>query len=128
MTMNLEADISTWTPPAWLQARGRAVIPVGGTSFASHSDVGGGGQIAANYQVLRNLLFLINAYWSDGGARYLAADGPQLVIRPNAAGTDITPSMVHAGAGSAGFEWSASRKTTLAVLLRRRTISSGILS
>ena len=96
-----------------------SVIPVGGTSFASHSDVGGGGQIAANYQVLRNLLFLVNAYWSDGGARYLAADGPQLVIRPNAAGTDITPSMVHAGAGSVGFEWSASRKTTLAVLLRR---------
>ena len=91
-----------------------AVIPAGGTSFASHSDVGGGGQIAANYQVFRNLIFLINAYWSDGGARYLAADGPQLVIRPNAAGTDIAPSMVHAGAGSAGFEWNASRKTTLA--------------
>jgi hypothetical protein len=91
------------------------VIPVGGTTFPSHSDVGGGGQTAVNYQVFRNLLFLVNAYWSDGGARYLAGDGPQLVIRPNAAGTDITPSMVHAGAGSAGIEWSASRKTTLAV-------------
>jgi hypothetical protein len=43
------------------------------------------------------------------------ADGPQLVVRPNAAGTDVSPSMVHAGAGTAGFEWNANQKTTLAV-------------
>jgi len=104
-----------WDATGLVTGARATVIPVGGKSFASHSDVGGGGQIATSYQVLRNLLFLGNAYWSDGGARYLAGDGPQLVIRPNAAGTDITPSMVHAGAGSAGFEWGASRKTTLAV-------------
>ena len=104
-----------WDATGLVTGARATVIPVGGTTFPSHSDVGGGGQTAVNYQVFRNLLFLVNAYWSDGGARYLAGDGPQLVIRPNAAGTDITPSMVHAGAGSAGIEWSASRKTTLAV-------------
>jgi hypothetical protein len=92
-----------------------AVAPIGGTTFSSHSSVGGGGQIATSFEVFRNLTFLANAFWSDGGARYLVADGPQLALRPNAAGTDITPSMVHAGAGSGGFEWIASQKTTLAI-------------
>jgi hypothetical protein len=62
----------------------------------------------------RNLVFLANAFWSDGGAHYLVATGPQLVIRPNAAGTDVIPSMVHAGAGSLGLEWKATRRTILA--------------
>ena len=92
-----------------------AVVPIGGTTFSSHSTVGGGGSIAANYQVFQNLILLANTFWSDGGGRYLVADGPQLVLRPNFAGTDITPSMVHSGAGSLGFEWTANRQTTLAV-------------
>jgi hypothetical protein len=92
-----------------------AVIPIGGKSFSSNSTVGGGGSIATNFELFRSLLFLANAFWSDGGARYLVGDGPQLVLRPNAAKTNLTPSMVHSGAGSAGFEWTASRKTTLAV-------------
>jgi hypothetical protein len=91
------------------------VEPVGSKTFTSHSAVGGGGSIATNFEVFRNLIFLANGFWSDGGARYLVADGPQLVLRPNAAGTDIAPSMVHAGAGTAGFEWKASQRTTLAV-------------
>lgn len=91
-----------------------SVVPIGGKSFSSHAAVGGGGSIAGNLELFRNFYFLANAFWSDGGGRYLVADGPQLVLRPNAAGTDIAPSMVHAGAGSAGFEWIASHKTTLA--------------
>lgn len=92
-----------------------AVLPIGGTTFTPHSAVGGGGEISTNFQVTRNLTFLAVAFWSDGGARYLVADGPQLVLRPNAAGTDVSPCMVHAGAGTAGFEWNATSKTTLAV-------------
>jgi len=37
------------------------------------------------------------------------------VVRPNAAGTDVSLSMVHAGAGSAGLEWKASEKDAFAV-------------
>jgi hypothetical protein len=89
--------------------------PVGETTFASHSSVGGGGSIASNFTLFRNFLLLGNAFWSDGGGRYLVADGPQLVIRPNAAGTDISPSLVHSGAASAGFEWIASPRSAFAV-------------
>jgi hypothetical protein len=89
-------------------------MPIGEKSFKSHSVTGGGGQIAMNYELLRNLSFLGNAFWSDGGAHYLLGTGPQLVIRPNSAGTDVSISMVHSGAGSAGFEWIASQKTAFA--------------
>jgi len=92
-----------------------AVKPIGGTTFSRHSAVGGGGSIAGNFELFRNFLFLGNAFWSDGGGRYLVADGPQLVIRPNPAGTDITPSLIHAGAGSVGFEWIANKQSAFAV-------------
>jgi hypothetical protein len=92
-----------------------AVKPVGDTAFAKHSAVGGGGSIAGNFELFKNFLFLGNAFWSDGGGRYLVADGPQLVIRPNAAGTNIFPSLVHAGAGSVGFEWIANQQSAFAV-------------
>ncbi|MFY9732343.1 MAG: hypothetical protein WAK24_17170 [Candidatus Acidiferrales bacterium] len=92
-----------------------SVKPVGEDSFKRHSTVGGGGQIAANYELLPKLALLGNVFWSDGGAHYLVATGPQLVVRPNEAGTDISLSMVHAGAGSAGIEWRASEKEALAV-------------
>jgi len=78
--------------------------------------VGGGGQIATNYELLRDkLVFLANVFWSDGGAHYLVATGPELVVRPNAAGTDVSLSMVHAGAGSAGLEWRATPKQAFAI-------------
>jgi hypothetical protein len=79
--------------------------PVGETSFKSHRAVGGGGSVAANYEFSPTFRILANAFWSDGGAHYLVGTGPEAVIRPNAGGTDVTPSLVHAGAGSAGFEW-----------------------
>jgi hypothetical protein len=86
------------------------------TTFQTHTTVGGGGQVATNYELIRDkLVFLANAFWSDGGAHYLVATGPQLVIRPNALGDDISLSMVHAGAGSAGFEWRATPKQAFAV-------------
>src|SRR5580693_2687043 len=92
------------------------VMPVGSTAFRTHSVLGGGGQIAANYELVpHKLVVLANAFWSDGGAHYLVATGPQLVIRPNLAGDDVSLSMVHAGAGSAGLEWRATPKSAFAV-------------
>jgi hypothetical protein len=88
--------------------------PLEGTSFKKHRAVGGGGSVAANYEFSPSFRILANAFWSDGGAHYLVGTGPQVVIRPNALGTDVTPSFVHAGAGSAGVEWHVSAKTALA--------------
>jgi hypothetical protein len=93
-----------------------SVLPTGSTDFRSRTAYGGGGTIAGNYELLPNkLVFLANAFWSDGGAHYLVGTGPELVVRPNAAGTNVSLSMVHAGAGSAGFEWRASEKQAFAV-------------
>jgi hypothetical protein len=92
-----------------------AVMPLGASTYKTHGVVGGGGQIAANYELRPKLLLLANAFWSDGGAHYLVGTGPQLVVRPNPAGTDVSLSMVHAGAGSAGIEWIASEKEAFAV-------------
>ena len=92
-----------------------SIKPVGASSFTTHGVVGGGGQIAANYELLPKLTLLANAFWSDGGAHYLVGTGPQLVVRPNAGGTDVSLSMLHAGAGSAGLEWIASPKVAFAV-------------
>jgi hypothetical protein len=92
------------------------VMPVGSTGFRTHSVLGGGGQIAANYELVPGkLVVLANAYWSDGGAHYLVATGPQLVVRPDPSGNDVSLSMVHAGAGSAGLEWRATPKRAFAV-------------
>src|SRR5579864_2998243 len=92
-----------------------SVKPVGQDSFKQHSAVGGGGDFAANYELLPKLVLLGNIFCSDGGAHYLVATGPQLVVRPNLAGTDISLSMVHAGAASAGLEWRATEKEAFAV-------------
>src|ERR1700761_6120361 len=93
-----------------------SAAPGTSTAFQTHTTVGGGGQIATNYELMRDkLVVLANAFWSDGGAHYLVATGPQLVVRPNALGTDISLSMVHAGAGSAGLEWRASPKQAFAI-------------
>jgi hypothetical protein len=93
-----------------------SVMPSGSTSFNSHKVFGGGGQFAMNYELLPNkLVFLANVFWSDGGAHYLVGTGPELVVRPNLAGTDVNLSLVHAGAGSAGLEWRASQKEAFAV-------------
>ena len=93
-----------------------SAMSVGSTSFDSHSVIGGGGEVATNFDLVRNkLTFLANAFWSDGGAHYLVGTGPELVVRPNPSGTDVNLSMIHAGAGSAGFEWRASPREAFAV-------------
>ena len=93
-----------------------SVMPVGSTSFSSHTAYGGGGQFAMNYELIPNkLVALGNVFWSDGGAHYLVGTGPELVVRPDAAGTNVSLSMLHAGAASAGLEWRASPKTAFAI-------------
>ena len=93
-----------------------SVLATGSTEFRSRRAFGGGGTVAGNYELVPNkLVFLANAFWSDGGAHYLVGTGPELVVRPNFAGTDVSLSMVHAGAGSAGLEWRASDKEAFAV-------------
>jgi len=90
------------------------VSTVAGGPLSKHSAIGGGGDLAANFALFHNFTLLGNAFWSDGGAHYLVITGPQVVIRPNPAGTDVFPSLVHAGAALGGFEWTVNPRTTVA--------------
>src|SRR5213596_311078 len=40
------------------------------------TDVGGGGSINANVEVVKNFRLVTNNYWSDGGGRYLFGQVP----------------------------------------------------
>jgi hypothetical protein len=62
-----------------------------------------GGSVFANINVtlFKGLRFIGNSYWSDGGGRYIFGSVPDLAIRP-----DGSISLLHSGAGIAGFEWT----------------------
>ena len=67
-----------------------SAMPTGSTVFKTHESFGGGGQFATNYELLPNrLVLLANVFWSDGGAHYLVGTGPELVVRPDAAGISL---------------------------------------
>jgi hypothetical protein len=79
------------------------VLPVLGGS--TNSKTGGGISGAFNLEVLKGFRLIGNAFWSDGGGRYLFGSGPDAVLKPNG-----TLSLVHAGAGLGGFEWQATKE------------------
>ena len=93
-----------------------------GAAFTSHSKTGGGIQGALNYEFIKNVRFLGNAFWGNGIGRYLIGLAPQAVVVPingagntcaGATGCDARPSLVHAGNGTLGVEWQPSPKTQL---------------
>jgi len=65
---------------------------------------GGGGSVNLNFEVLRGFHLIGNSFYSDGGARYIGALGPDVVVRPNG-----TLSAVHSGSGIGGFEWQTTK-------------------
>ncbi|HEV3036923.1 MAG TPA: hypothetical protein VHA33_03965 [Candidatus Angelobacter sp.] len=85
-------------------------IPIGGTSFVSHRKTGGGVEAAANLEIIKNFRLVGNAFISNGGGRYVFGMGPDVVVRPNALGTDLDMSLVHTRSGIGGFEWQATPK------------------
>src|SRR5262245_24385880 len=90
------------------------ITPIGGTAFASHSTIGGAGQVATVVDLFKNFRLVANAYWSQGGGRYVNGLGADAVVAPNAAGTDVAVSLIHSGAGILGFEFQAAPKTLIA--------------
>jgi hypothetical protein len=94
-----------------------AVIPIGGTTFSSHSKVGGGFQAAFNYELIKNVRILANGLYGNGVGRYLVALAPQAVVRPVATttGFDAQPSLVHSGTATVGFELQPNPKTQFGV-------------
>ncbi|HEY7402606.1 MAG TPA: hypothetical protein VIB39_03725 [Candidatus Angelobacter sp.] len=87
------------------------VLPIGGTSFDHHSKIGGTFHGAFNFELAKGFRVLANAMWGQGNGRYLIGFGPQAVVAPNAAATNVDISMVHSGAAIVGSELQAGKKT-----------------
>jgi len=88
-------------------------IPVGSVTgaFVKHTKTGGGLEAAVNLEVVKNFHIVANGFWSDGGGRYIFGMGPDAVVHPNAAGTDVDLSLVHSGSGIIGFEAQVTPRT-----------------
>ncbi len=98
-------------------------VPVGGTSFTSHSTVGGGFEGGLNVDLWkgsdnRNINFVGYGMWGYGVGRYLIGMAPQFVVAPVQTGPtsfDLRTSGVHAGDVVAGFEFRPTSKSQFGV-------------
>jgi hypothetical protein len=95
-----------------------AVQPTGSAAnpFVKHTSVGEGVEGAFNVELIKNFRFLANGMYGNGIGRYLIGLGPEYVVRPIAISPtsfDLDTSMVHAGAGTAGFEFQLGPKTQI---------------
>jgi hypothetical protein len=75
----------------------------------SHTATGFGGEINSNLELFKNFRFVENAYFSDGGGRYIFGMAPDLVVHPDG---DI--SALHSYSTLDGFEAQVSKNTLLA--------------
>lgn len=102
--------------------------PNAGTAFVTHTKEGGGVSAAFDLEVVKNFNLVGEAFWSDGGGRYIFGMAPDLIVYPtNAPGTtcaitgspakatgcDTAISLVHAGSGVLGFEAQVTPKTMI---------------
>jgi hypothetical protein len=80
----------------------------------NHTANGWGVQGSANVELFKGFNALGTGFWSDGGGRYLFGMGPDLVVLPNLAGTDVAISTVQSHGFVFGAEWQATQNTILA--------------
>jgi hypothetical protein len=66
-----------------------------------YNKVGAGGAFNMNLELFKNFRFIENAFWSDGGGRWMFGSGPDLAIQSNG---DISP--LHSGSTVDGFEYT----------------------
>ena len=94
-------------------------LPTGmafGTTFGWHDTNGWATTVAANLEFFRTFTLVGNAFWSDGGGRYLGALGPDVVPTVTGSGGayDVALSTVRSHGYLAGFEWRVLQPTILA--------------
>src|SRR5215472_17241251 len=94
------------------------ILPtVAGSTFGSHSKIGGGAEAAVNFELIKNVRLLANGLYGNGIGRYMIALAPTAVVRPIVDGTgfDAQPSLVHAATGTVGVELQASPKSQFGI-------------
>ena len=87
-------------------------VPIGGTTFQSHTSIGGGIDGAFNLELFKGFRVLANALYGDGVGRYLIGTAPQTVVVPIATGPGtftIDNSLVHSGMALVGIEATAKK-------------------
>jgi hypothetical protein len=82
----------------------RVFRPAGGKSTAR----GFGGSVAMNFDLAKNVRFVLSSFHSQGGGRFIYGLGPDVVVGP-----DGRLSPVHASSGLAGLEIQATPKDSL---------------
>jgi len=74
---------------------------------SKNTAMGGGAVGGLNLELVKDLHFILNGFYSAGGGRYIYGLGPDVVVKP-----DGTLDTVRSGSGIAGFEYQL-RKTML---------------
>jgi hypothetical protein len=98
------------------------------STFVTNTKFGGGAAAAINLELFKGFHLVSNAFWSDGGGRYIFGMAPDVVVEPvNAPGAICTVSgtpkvatgcaaqlsLVHSGSGIFGFEYQITPHTML---------------
>jgi hypothetical protein len=89
-------------------------VVIGSTGFHYHNATGFGAAINADLEPFNGFHLIGNAFWSNGGGRYIGGLGPDVVIRPNGSATDFSIKTVESMSTVIGPEWHVTPNTTLA--------------
>jgi hypothetical protein len=66
----------------------------------------GGVSVNGNFELFKGFHVIENAFWSDGGGRYIGGLGPSFVVAQLGSKTaPFTAQVIHSGSGIGGFEW-----------------------
>jgi hypothetical protein len=99
----------------WREFKVTDIPTTSGSFFVNHTANGWIGTASAIVEVFNGFNAIGSVFWSDGGGRYTFTGlGPDLVVLPNAAGTDVTISTVQSHAFLFGGEWQVAASTQLA--------------
>ncbi len=84
-------------------------------TWSMHDTNGWAATVAGNVEFFKTFTVVGNAFWSDGGGRYLGALGPDVVAMPTSlsGGYDLALSTVRSHGYLAGFEWRVLPPTIL---------------
>lgn len=85
-------------------------LATGQVIAGGHSTFGGGVEVNSNLELFKGFRLIENAFFSDGGGRYLFGSAPDFVVRSNG-----SLSLVRAASTVDGFEYQAKPNTQLAV-------------
>jgi hypothetical protein len=89
-----------------------SVLPAGGTTnFRDHYTTGYGFGFNGNVELIPGLRGFLDGFYSEGGGRYLDGVAPDIVVFPNATGTNVSLRTVRSAAVLTGLEWYALETT-----------------